>query len=580
MEPREPIEPAVRRATDPRTNPTLSANMESAPPALIRGDSMAQAGPAPRPRARGVALLLVFAACVPLPIRAEEVDEEQRQLIETLRAVEAAEKQRDAERRQARFEASDEGAIERVLDSTRIDLDFTDASLEDIIGFIREYAKVNIEIDQKVREEGLAEKKVSVVRRDAVLATVLDDLLREYDLEYIFDHKVLLIIRPPGPPSEANLLSPLDAAWTPSDPPAVDPSDPDGRLREWVRTEPVTICCSGKFPLTDMLGEFSRRTGIPIVVDTAAAAALAGKVVCYRADGLPLAASLDLLSKMIDVRLTWCVKGGSVVLVSPEVAATRMKSTAWDGIPPRDGLTALGKNAQGYEEFRQERTGIVLVKLPAGEYRTGGAREDILGEEPAIGHVTIERPFLLGKTEVTNAQFRRFADRRWYLEGHHSGKVGEADLDGNDQPAVMLGFEEMAAFCDWAGLRFPSEPEWEYAARAGDDRMFPWGDSWPPPADAGTYAASKGTTTVMSHAANPFGLFDLGGSAWEVCAGRPQGTPWGYCCEPFDRWGKANPALRGGSWLDARPSRLQCSRQVPFSVAPSVGFRVALDWKE
>ncbi len=552
--------------------------MEAAPGG--DGGAPARVSRAARPRARGVAVLVVLLTLVPLSTFAEEVDEERRQLLETLREVESVEKAREIELRKAKFEASDEGAIERVLDRTKIDLDFEDASLEDIIGFIREYAKINIEIDQRVREEGLADKKTTCKVQGAVLRTVLDALMREYELEYALDHKVLLIIKPPGPPTEGNLLYPAEASWEPSAAPAADPTDLDALLRERVLTEPVTICCSGKFPLTDMFGEFSRRTGIPIVVDAATASALAGKVVGYRADGLPLAASLNLLSKMIEVRLTWCVKGGAVVLLTPQVAATRMKSTASEGLPPRDALTPLGKNAQGLEEFRHERTGIVLVKLPAGEYRTGGTREDVLGEEPAIGHITIDRPFLLGKTEVTNAEFRRFADRRWYREGHDSGKVGEADLDGDDQPAAMITFEETAAFCDWSGLRFPSEREWEYAARGGDDRMFPWGTSWPPPADAGAYAGARGTSPVMRHAANPFGLFDLGGNVWEVCAERPEPTPWGYCCEPFDRWGKADPTIRGGSWLDTRPSRLQCSKAIPFSTAPSVGFRVALDWKE
>ena len=86
-------------------------------------------------------------------------------------------------------------AIQRVLDNTKIDLDFTDASLEDIIGFIREYAKINIEIDQKVREEGLAEKKITFQMRDAILRNVLNLLLRQYALGYTFDHKVLLIVK-------------------------------------------------------------------------------------------------------------------------------------------------------------------------------------------------------------------------------------------------------------------------------------------------------------------------------------------------------------------------------------------------
>ncbi|GEM_PF-7004565 len=126
-----------------------------------------------------LALLLVF---VPRTTWAEEVDADRRQLLETLREVEAAEKVREIERRRAKFETSDEGAIARVLDQTRIDLDFADASLEDIIGFIREYAKINIEIDQKVREEGLAEKKTTLRVKDAVLRGVLDTLMREHEL--------------------------------------------------------------------------------------------------------------------------------------------------------------------------------------------------------------------------------------------------------------------------------------------------------------------------------------------------------------------------------------------------------------
>lgn len=105
----------------------------------------------------------------------------QRQPLSTVQEVQAADE--------------DVLAIQRVLDNTKIDLDFTDASLEDIIGFIREYAKINIEIDQKVREEGLAEKKITFQMRDAILRNVLNLLLRQYALGYTFDHKVLLIVK-------------------------------------------------------------------------------------------------------------------------------------------------------------------------------------------------------------------------------------------------------------------------------------------------------------------------------------------------------------------------------------------------
>ncbi|GEM_PF-621516 len=86
-------------------------------------------------------------------------------------------------------------ANQRVLDNTRVDLDFTDASLEDILGFIREYARINIEIDETVRQEGLAERKISFQMREAVLRNALSLLLRQYGLGMTVDDHGLLVVK-------------------------------------------------------------------------------------------------------------------------------------------------------------------------------------------------------------------------------------------------------------------------------------------------------------------------------------------------------------------------------------------------
>ncbi|NUN47479.1 MAG: hypothetical protein HUU15_01450 [Candidatus Brocadiae bacterium] len=87
-------------------------------------------------------------------------------------------------------------AIKNKLETTKIDLDFNDATLTDIVDFIQEFARINIVIAAEVRREGIPDKKISFQVKDLVLKHVLRLLLQQYDLGYTFENRVLLITQP------------------------------------------------------------------------------------------------------------------------------------------------------------------------------------------------------------------------------------------------------------------------------------------------------------------------------------------------------------------------------------------------
>ena len=88
-------------------------------------------------------------------------------------------------------------------------------------------------------------------------------------------------------------------------------------------------------------------------------------------------------------------------------------------------------------------------------------------------------------------------------------------------PVTYLGIDEARAYCKWAGKRFPTSIEWQYAAQGGDTtRMYPWGNdnnqSLYPAQQTGT--VYHGPEPVDKHGAaslSPFGVGGLVGGVWQ-----------------------------------------------------------------
>ena len=221
-------------------------------------------------------------------------------------------------------------------------------------------------------------------------------------------------------------------------------------------------------------------------------------------------------------------------------------------------LHTLGKNAEGYGEYRREADGAVVVTIPAGEFQMGNAET----EASPLEHRVYVSEFLMDKTGVSWGQYRKFAEATGIPLPPHEPYWGMHD----DHPAVYVTWEESAAYCQWAGGRLPTEAEREKAARGTDDRKYPWGDEEPDP-ERGVFRRSwgyGGTDAVGTHpaGASPYGLLDMGGNVWEWCADWYDGDY--YAVSPY-RDPKGPPSgrahvVRGGSW-DSRPAVLSCSRR-------------------
>lgn len=276
--------------------------------------------------------------------------------------------------------------------------------------------------------------------------------------------------------------------------------------------------------------------------------------------------------------------------------------------PPGCTVAQNAKAAEhGYaDRVVHEKTGIEMVFIPAGTF-TMGTDDPNAGSSPIPARqVTITRPFYMGKTEVTNGQFRQFVKANPDYDGkadvdpnydlyllHFRGKSTMSDA--NEFPVVYVSWQNANAFCDWAGLKLPGEAQWEYACRAGTTTKFSFGDDLK---DIPKYAwvdlaAKHHTHPVATKLPNPWGLYDMHGNVWEWAADDyiPE-----YKNAPADETIRRDPksqtkSLRGGSWSTG-PSRSLASTPswwyavvlgsvARFNVAPGNawhdrGFRIIL----
>lgn len=269
---------------------------------------------------------------------------------------------------------------------------------------------------------------------------------------------------------------------------------------------------------------------------------------------------------------------------------------------------------------------LELVKVPAGSFIMGSQAQP---DEMPQTVVKIDKPYWIGRFEVTNRQFRQFNpthdSRDEHRHGYQFGRKGYS-MNGEDQPAVRISWQEAMEFCKWlsekTGMKFtlPTEAQWEWACRAGSGTPYwfgTFGADFSPYANLGDvrlkeFAACTAfknyesvrviprpnkyddwiprdtlyndggfiSEPVGRYQRNAWDLFDMHGNVWEWT--RSSYVPYPYS----DTDGrndvnvvKDKRVVRGGSWYD-RPYRATSSFRLPYreyQKVYNVGFRVVME---
>ncbi|HXN20690.1 MAG TPA: SUMF1/EgtB/PvdO family nonheme iron enzyme [Candidatus Binatus sp.] len=256
------------------------------------------------------------------------------------------------------------------------------------------------------------------------------------------------------------------------------------------------------------------------------------------------------------------------------------------------------KTEQLQKSVREEFTVSRMIGIPAGSFLMGSdAGQD---NERPVHRVWVD-PFELGACQVTNAEYGQFFSATGHRKPLHWDGPNFSDPL---QPVVAPSWFDAVEYCEWLSrmtqrkFRLPTEAEWEYAARGGQEqKLFPWGDERPESlANYGT-RWKTGPEPVGCAEANGYGLCDIGANVHEWCADwfdadyyrvsperNPQGPAGPALRAPSGakRAAPARRASRGGSWRHfTKVSRCAARSSIPpeFQYA-DYGFRVACDVRE
>lgn len=196
------------------------------------------------------------------------------------------------------------------------------------------------------------------------------------------------------------------------------------------------------------------------------------------------------------------------------------------------------------------------VAVNGGEFNAGKVSQDRkAGSKEAVHTVTIDS-FEIDIAPVTNAQYGAFVFITRTEE--YPQYFDNTDYNLTTQPVIGISYEQAEAYAAWLSeqtgfeYRLPNADEWEMAARAGNEFIYPWGDEAPNVGKSANYKGNgkfKSTSPVGSFAngTNAWGLVDMSGNVWEWTSSAINAAE-----------DSTDHTVKGGSFMDG-PSDLRVS---------------------
>ena len=212
---------------------------------------------------------------------------------------------------------------------------------------------------------------------------------------------------------------------------------------------------------------------------------------------------------------------------------------------------------------RDNRSGLEFVRLLEGSVHVGCATGDTQcrPEERPARELGIGG-FWIGRTEVTTGAFAACAKARAcsaQVERRDVRETAACNWHNRrwNHPINCVTFAEAEAFCRWTGGRLPTALEWEYAAKSGDDVIYPWGNEPPTGARANfcdvncrrglknPQRQGRGADESLDDGyagTAPVGSYPAGATRWDLLdmagnVGEWTATSWG-----------TEKEIRGGNW--------------------------------
>lgn len=233
-----------------------------------------------------------------------------------------------------------------------------------------------------------------------------------------------------------------------------------------------------------------------------------------------------------------------------------------------------------------------MIRIPEGDFLMGAVPGDgtaFPSEKPQ--HSVYLNEYSIGKYEVTRGEYRKFMDAGGYQNPSYWSQEGwyykclynltqpawwdktwlwdGFQFQTDNHPVVGISWYEAEAYCNWAGVRLPTEAEWEKAAHWNPDlgvaTIYPWGNNWDP---MRVQIYSNGILPTFYTApvgfyptgASYYGCMDMAGNVWEWV--QDWMDPTYYQQTPLGGW--VNPqgplpnqfktkVIKGGGWWGLYP---------------------------